>query len=121
MSSNLPIWLCEKEIDHINSHYGIDNVLIFAWYRKIDLDSTSKNFFAYIWETALGKALGNKSNTEADLEINLPKNYIGSIEDKLSSKVFWNIGVDDAPHYASEGHLKVFDALKPDIVKLLEG
>jgi hypothetical protein len=35
--------------------------------------------------------------------------------------VFWNIGVDDAPHYASEGHLKVFDALKPDIVKLLEG
>ena len=121
MSSNLPIWLCEKEIDHINSHYGIDNVLIFAWYSKIDLVSTSKNFFAYIWETTLGKALGDKSNKESDLEIDLPKNYIGSIEDKLGSKVFWKIGVDDAPHYAGEGHSKVFDVLKQDVVKLMEG
>ncbi len=121
MGSNQPLWICEKEIDHINSHYGIDNVLIFGWHRKIDLESTSTNFFAYVWDLALGHADGDKSNKESDLEIDLPKNYIGSIEDMLGTKEFWELAVDEAPHYGVDGHMKVYTLLEPNIQELLKG
>ena len=121
MGSNQPLWICEKEIDHINSHYGIDNVLIFAWHKNIDLESTRKDYFAYKWNRDLGNADGDKSNKESDLEIDLPKNYIGSIQDMLGHDQFWKLGVDEAPHYGVEGHMKVYTLLDTNIQELLKG
>lgn len=120
-ASNQHVWLLQKEIDHINSHYGEKNVLIFSWHTKIDLESTSKNFFAYDWETGLGHAVGNKSNETQDLEFELPKNYIGAIQDMFGNDKFWKLGVDDSPHYGSQGHAEVFDVLHNNVVKLIEG
>lgn len=120
-SSNQSVWLLQKEIDHVNSHYGPQNVLIFSWHDKIDLDSTDKNYFAYKWQKALGNTIGNKSNRISDVEIDIPSNYIGSIEDMLGPDTFWKLGIDDAPHYGPDGHDKVFDVLKPSVVKLLKG
>lgn len=120
-ASNQGVWLLQKEIALINSHYGRDNVLIFAWHKNIDLDSTSKNYFAYKWNRSLGNATGDRSNTARDLEIDLPKNYVGSMQDMLGHDQFWKLGVDDAPHYGSNGHNKVFEALEPNVQELLKG
>ena len=121
MGSNQPLWITEKEIDHINSHYGIDNVLIFAWHKKIDLESTGSNFFAYMWDLALGNTIGDKSNKQSDLEIDLPKNYIGSIEEMIGTKEFWELGVDSAPHWGAHGHMKLYKLLESNIQELLKG
>ena len=120
-ASNQGVWLLQKEIALINSHYGRHNVLIFAWHKNIDLDSTSKNYFAYKWNKSLGNTIGDRSNTAQDLEIDLPKNYVGSVQDMLGHDQFWKLGVDDAPHYGSKGHNKVFEALEPNVQELLKG
>lgn len=116
--SNQNVWILQKEIDHVNSHYGKNNVLMFAWHKKIDRVYSGTNLSRWKWQTALST---NKSDTADDVEIDLPTNYIGSIEHMLGSDTFFELGIDNAPHYGPDGHSKVFDLLAPDVVKLMKG
>lgn len=93
------IWLLQKEINLINSVYGVDNVLIFPWHRNIN-------------STPLYQS--------KDLQIYPSKNMIESIEELLGYDVFFNLGIDNAPHYDSNGHAKVYNTLSSHIDILLE-
>ena len=103
--SNQNVWILQKEIDHVNSHYGKNNVLIFAWHKKIDRGYIGTNF----------------TRLTDDVEIDMPSNYIGSIEHMLGTDTFFELGIDHAPHFGPNGHSKVFDFLQPDVVKLMKG
>ena len=95
LNSHQQRWNLQKEIDLVNAVYGKDNVLMFDW--------------------------GNgyhHPGSDSEHSITVPSNWIGSVADALDNK-FMALGVDDAPHYAAEGHLEVYKWLSPHIRKLL--
>lgn len=95
--SNKAIWHCQKEIDLINSVYGLNNVLVYSWHQGIDnsKDLKSKIFF--------------------------PKNWKKSMEERLTTDKFWKLSIDDAGHFDDIGHLEAYKALEPDIKNLIKG
>lgn len=94
------VWKLQREIDLINGHYGINNVLVYSWHRNLDTTSIT---------------------TPKDLKIPvLPHNYIGSVEEWIGNKRFWKLKEDDAPHYGARGHQVVFKQLEPRIDTLLK-
>lgn len=99
MESDVLVLILQKEIDLVNAVYGEENVLFFSWHAAID---TTKD-----------------NNSVIMLE--LPKNYVGSVEKMLGENLFYKAGVDDAPHYDNKGMMLVFKKLKPSLDRLLIG
>jgi len=82
----------QMTINLINRIYGQENVFFFSWHRQDKFNSMG--------------------------HINLPKNYIGSVEEK-TNKLFYSYAMDESPHYGVEGHKVVYEWLEPYVHKLL--
>lgn len=92
LNSQTLYWNTQKEIDLVNAVYGKDNVLMYDWqYRH-----------------------------SPGTHLTMPDNWIGSLAYAFRKKnKFMSLGIDDAPHYAAEGHLEVYKWLEPHLNKLL--
>ena len=92
LDSQTLYWNTQKEIDLVNAVYGKDNVLMYDWqYRH-----------------------------SPGTHLTMPDNWIGSLAYAFRKKnKFMSLGIDDAPHYAAEGHLEVYKWLEPHLNKLL--
>jgi hypothetical protein len=92
LNSQPLLWNTQKEIDLVNAVYGTDNVLMYDWQ--------------------------NRNSPSACLS--MPGNWIGSVADAFAKdNKFMKLGIDDSPHYGSEGQLEVFKWLMPHLNKLL--
>lgn len=96
-ASALNMWDLEQQIDLLNGIYGKNNVLLFSWHKNFDITHYNIND-----------------------KIDLPKNFIGSLENYLGTKLFFQLGIDNSPHYSNLGHKKVFNFLQDSLEKFLE-
>ena len=77
-------------IDLLNRLYGKKNVLFFAWH--------------------------NLPNYHSWKFVDIPSNYIGSVQDRFKEdNKFYSLGTDISPHYGSKGHKAVYKWLKEKI------
>jgi len=80
----------QMAIDLLNRLYGKKNVLFFAWH-----DLSNYNSWKFV---------------------DIPTNYIGSVQDRFKEdNKFYNLGTDISPHYGSKGHKAVYKWLKEKI------
>jgi hypothetical protein len=92
LNSQTLFWNTQKEIDLVNAVYGKDNVLMYDWHNQYSPGSM----------------------------LTISDNWIGSLAYAFRKKnKFMSLGIDDAPHYAAEGHLEVYKWLMPHLNKLL--
>lgn len=82
-------WHLQETVDLLNAVYGTDNVLMFSWHNH------------------------NELNT-----ISFENNYIGTAQEWVGDK-FFEIGVDNAPHYNDAGHRLIYKNIYPDVNRLL--
>lgn len=84
-----PYWQTQKEIDLINCKYGKENVLFFSWL------------------------------AEDKKMINLPENYIGSVQEYFGTDME-KYKIDKQYHFNKDGHKAVHEWLKPNIKELFK-
>ena len=83
-----PYFQTQQQIDLLNYKYGKENVLFYSWLKE------------------------NKKLIE------LPSNYIGSVQEHFGIKMN-KFKIDDEYHFNNHGHSAVYRWLKPSINKLL--
>lgn len=82
-------WHLQETVDLINCVYGTDNVLMFSWHKDKDLNT-----------------------------ISFENNYIGAVQTWLDNK-FFEIAIDNAPHYNAAGHRLIYKNMYPNVNRLL--